>query len=639
LWYLYRMGRKMTGARGMTIGTVLLLVTVGSLAVFTLVAVAFFHMRFSNVVVNQRSARNMAESALATGLSEIWKQEVYGKERRANQYIHLKSSSGDGAEGFLSFHKGKASEFEVPFSTNNFQEKAAVEGGNGRKVPDSTVHLVAKGVCNGATYKAECLYYIPPYPNAMASSGPVVSTGGLLVAGLPSAEDIGEVGGPGGLDTNKLAPGHIISNSPAGQAIYVGPGSEVRGDLIAVGGIKVGAEVNILGEVRPNAVAQTVPKLDVDQIFTKLEGVGTRDEILDPQVPDGTVVDYFTEAKAPLTVRGDLVLDGGVLYCRDDLVVQGQVTGNGAIFCLGDLKIDTGADLTATDQIALVAKGSLELQGASRESQFFNGLVYSEEEILASNITIIGSAVVNGDKDSLLEMDNVSLIKTPLSVEIVVGKPNPGQVAPPNVKPSSSGGFTLGWGEKKKTKYDLSSLEKELLGGFALSGTRIPSLDGEDKFSLDFEASFEKMNPKIRTIDDLSPDEQSRLKLDEYPYKIRDGRISVFFPSQRFLTRDEAIEVGNRYQQEVSAMLPTSVEYTKIVETEEKSWFGLSKDKDTKKTTQTFNPRTTLQNVDIGNYLDGLVQPDPDDNTYIDLTLNQVLDPAEASRVLLWQRF
>ena len=65
MWYLYRMGRKMTGARGMTIGTVLLLVTVGSLAVFTLVAVAFFHMRFSNVVVNQRSARNMAESALA----------------------------------------------------------------------------------------------------------------------------------------------------------------------------------------------------------------------------------------------------------------------------------------------------------------------------------------------------------------------------------------------------------------------------------------------------------------------------------------------------------------------------------------------------------------------------------------------
>ncbi|MCA9780557.1 MAG: hypothetical protein KC800_27725, partial [Candidatus Eremiobacteraeota bacterium] len=91
------MGRCSCKRRGITIGTVLLLVTVGSLAVFTMVAMAFFHMRFSTVVVNQRSARNMAESALATALTEVWKNNEYGTERAPHHTIHLKSSTGDGA--------------------------------------------------------------------------------------------------------------------------------------------------------------------------------------------------------------------------------------------------------------------------------------------------------------------------------------------------------------------------------------------------------------------------------------------------------------------------------------------------------------------------------------------------------------
>jgi hypothetical protein len=639
LWYLYSMGRHLRNSRGMTIGTVLLLVTVGSLAIFTMVAMAFFHMRFSNVIVNQRSARNIAESALATALTKVWESNTYGTERGVLQFVHLNSTTDEAAEGFVSFNKAKASEFGVPFSTNNFESEAAVEGGNGRTVPDSAVHIVALGECRGARYKVEMLYYVPPYPNAMASSGPVVATGGLLVAGLPSVERATEIKGAGGLDKNKLEPGHIMSNSSSGQAIFVGPGSEIRGDLVAVGGIKVGSPVEILGEVRPNASPQTVPSLNVDGVFEKLDEVATRDKILDPTVPDGTAIDYFTEATAPLTVRGDLVLDGGVLYCRDDLNVQGEVTGNGAIFSLGDVKIDGGADLSASDQIAVVAKGSLELQGASKESQYFNGLVYSEEEILASDITIIGAAVVNGDKDSLLQLDNVNLIKTPLAVKLVIGTPDPSSISFNDSPPGGDDAFLGLFGNERDYSLDLSNMKKELLGNFAISGSRVPDVKGESRFSLNFEVVLSRSTKPLASLEDLTAEEKARLPLDEYPYYFRNGKLQIMFPGARQVSRAEAIEAGTQYQDLLADMLPKDIAYDVILRKKNR-FFGIkTSDKTSVAETRHFNPASALKKVDIGGYLDKLEEPEKDEKTVIDLSLNRVIDPAESSKILFWQSF
>lgn len=643
LWYICHVKPRTKPQSGMTIGTVLLMVTVGSMAIFTMVAMAFFHMRFSNVVVNQRSARNIAESALSTALTEVWKSNHYGEERLLNEHLHITSTTDEEAEAFLSFNKEKANEFGVPFSTNNFQSEASVEGGNGRIVPDSTVHLVAVGTCRGAQYKAEALYYVPPYPNAMASTGPVVSSGGLLVAGLPDVAKAVEITSSSGVEESKLEEGHIVSNSGGSQAIFVGPSSQVRGDVVAVGGISVAEAHNILGEVRPNASQQSVPDLDVDSVFTKLENLATRNRITNTTAPANTVVDYFTEATVPLTVQGDLELDGGVLYCRDDLTVQGVVKGHGAIFALGDVQIDSGADLSASDQIALVSKGSMELRGASQNGQFFNGLVYSEEEILASNITIIGAAVVNGNSDSLLQLDNVNLIKTPLSVSLVVGLPSD----PVN---DVEADFTTGSKKKsgflssKRTTTSVSppdakaQLQAALAGGLQVTGLKVPSdVRGEEHFSLLFEGVFSRGLGPINSLADLTTKEQEDLELADHRHRFKGGKLYVRYDKMNGVNRTEAKQAAETLKSKLRAALPAPIAYT--IKTKKKKRTLIFRSSKTKTQNKVFDPMAGLD-IDLDAYLDALVKPQKADNpNLVDMTLNRVFDPAETSKVLLWQGF
>lgn len=630
--------------RGMTIGTVLLLVTVGSLAVFTMVAMAFFHMRFSNVVVNQRSARNIAESALSTALTKVWDNDKFGADRAETDYIHLESSTDENAEAFLAFSKSKAIEFDVPFSTNNFESESAVEGGTGRTVPDSTVHLVAIGKCRGAQYKAEVLYYVPPYPNALASSGPIVSTGGLLVAGIPTVEGAAEAHSAGSIQVDNLEPGHVVSNSRDGRAVFIGPDSAVRGDVVAVGGIKVVNPVKVEGEVRPNASAQTVPNLNVDTVFDRLASIETRDKITDGSLPGGHIVDYFSEATAPLRVRGDLALDGGVLYCRDDLTVTGEVTGNGAIFSLGDVRIEGGADLSTNDQVAVVAKGSLELQGASKEAQFFNGLIYSEKEILANNITIIGAAVVNGDENSPLQLDNVNLIKTPLSVSMVIGLPEKPNLGAPvqkgNNKDKKYGFAGLLGGSKTTYSYQPpdteARLKSTLAGGIQLSGFRMPDESGEKRYSLLFEGVFSRGLADINGVGDLSADEQAKLELDTYRHKFVNGHLYVRYDRLNGVSQADALTRYDELKTQLADALDEPFNYN-IVKKKKKRVLFFSSSK-TSSTPATFDPAGALSQVSLLDFLDTLQKPRKKKGpTFIDLTLNQVFDPAETSRILLWK--
>lgn len=633
--------RRNGSTKGMTIGTVLLLVTVGSLAIFTMVAMAFFHLRFSNAVVNQRSARNMAESALSTALVKVWNDNEFGTARDKDEFLHLASSTDEAAEAFLSFNEEKAASLGVPFSTNNFQGGAAVEGGNGRSVPDNAVHLVAVGVCRGSQYKAEVLYYVPPYPNAMASSGPVVSTGGLLVAGVSSVEQATELAAPTGFDSNKLEPGHIVSNSPNPQAIFVGPNSQVRGDVVAVGGITVNPNAEVLGEVRPNASRQKVPDFNVDEIFNKLSGLKSKDTLTASTLPGNTVLDYFTEARNSLTIQGDLLLDSGVLYCRENLLVRGQVKGNGAIICLGDVKIESGADLTANDQVALVAKGTLELEGTNKNSQFFSGLVYSEKEILASNITIIGSAVVNGDAQSTLHLNNVSLVKSPISVTTVLGVP----LEPPKFDtslPQNTKDSDFFESEKKNYSFEPpgidNTLKATLTGGIQMSGMRLEKKKGEEqRYSILFEAVFRRGIGEISSEADLTADELATLQLDSRKYYFAGGNLYLRYDRLSNATSEEVLGRYEELKTELKTLLPPPVPF-KIKEQVKKRVLVFRSSK-TNYRDMTLDPSNGL-NLDVRNYLARLVGPNKEETpAIIDLNLNRVIDSAEKSRIMLWQQF
>ncbi len=356
------------GKRGMTIGAILLLVTIITLALFTVVAVSFFHLNLSNQLVDQWQARNLAESAIATALGQVWQNQQFGQARAVGETIEVASAYAPAeSEGILTFNKAKASELGLPFSTNNFESAVSVQGGNGRQIPDSAVHLVALGRCLKARYRLEVIYYIPPYPNALAATGPVLSSGGLLVAGVESTRTFANVGSTSSMAQEELLAAHIVSNSQKSRAIQIGANSTVKGDVIAVGGIDLHPSVEVAGEVRTLAGKQPVPDLDVESIFTKLAQVPGDTQLAGGGSPLGDLqIDFFTEAQQEMVVHGDIYLNGGVLYCHKDLHVTGKVHGNGAVFGLGKITIQSGADVSAIDTVALVSKKAIHLEGLDK---------------------------------------------------------------------------------------------------------------------------------------------------------------------------------------------------------------------------------------------------------------------------------
>ncbi|MGE0492927.1 MAG: hypothetical protein AB7S38_27195 [Vulcanimicrobiota bacterium] len=645
------------GARGLTIGSVLLLVTIITLALFTVVAVSFFHLNFSNTVVDQREARNLAESAVATALGRIWMDQTFGKARADDQTIHIPSSfAPDEADGWLTFSKKQASDLKLPFSTNNFEEPTSVEGANGRQIPDSAVHLVAVGKCKNARYQMEAIYYIPPYPNALASTGPLTSSGGLLVAGVASTQAFADTGKATTLDPADLDMAHVASNFAGDKAVSIGPTSTVMGDVMAVGSIDLDTSVKVAGEVREHSGEQTMPDLDVDNIFAKLDEIKGNDQILDgsPTLTN-LEVDFFTEALGDLRVNGNIHLNGGLLYVRGDVDVTGKVYGNGAIFSLGEVSIKEGAEISATDVVALVSKGDITLHGLSKSGNFFNGLVYSEGDLWAKDITVVGAAVANGPKGKgKLRLDNVTLVKTPISVSFAVGVPDVTKSTLPDTtsKEDEDDDRFLGWGDKDTTTTNIISaadkakLADSVVAGLAVSGHRMPATEtGEERFSVAIQGAFSRGN-MYTDASAIPVEDAANFQLDKYPFTIEDKTVYVNYYRGNNVSRETVLAEVANWAAVAQASAGAPVEYTVTTEYKKKesSWFGLSSKttKTSSSSTHTFQPAVKVDDMKVEAYLDSLLKPTIKNGKefyLINLDLNQVFDPAEKSRVLLWQQF
>lgn len=88
-----------------------------------------------------------------------------------------------------------------------------------------------------------------------------------------------------------------------------------------------------------------------------------------------------------------LNLNGGVLYVDGDVTVSKGVTGYGALFATGKIKVSGGSNLGSDSLCALVAGGDLTISGAGADKTQFRGLVYSYGELAVSDVTIVGSLV------------------------------------------------------------------------------------------------------------------------------------------------------------------------------------------------------------------------------------------------------
>ena len=130
---------------------------------------------------------------------------------------------------------------------------------------------------------------------------------------------------------------------------------------------------------------------------------------------------WFAHSPQPLSISGDLDLNGSVLCVEGALDVSGAITGTGFVLVDGDVTVaDGGSDVTGSDQIALAASGDIVLKARSPEGDYFKGLIYSEGNVETRDITVVGALVVNGKrgKAGSVKLDNVRMVYDPAGVSL-----------------------------------------------------------------------------------------------------------------------------------------------------------------------------------------------------------------------------
>lgn len=408
--------------RGFSIGTILLAMVALTLLMFAVVSSSLAHFNLVRANGQRSHAKNLAESALSAAIDRLITED-YQLGLNGTDRVEVRFPGLDNAEGIVSFEAAGA--FRDRWSTNNLGQEPAVAGAGGRSVPGRTLHLIARGRAGSTEVWMECLYYRPPFPDGLLATGPVEANA-LRLAGV--RRDGAYAGGLiDSIDPVEEIPANLYSNSsdglnPGDPSIEVANNSWITGSVRSRGQIQVDAGSTILGELLPGQRARTVPNLDLP---AKIANLRPNALPLNPSYGTDLTLDenWFSHSGSGLSVQGDLHLNGSALLVEGDLVVRGSVLGTGVVLVDGAVTIEDGSSsVTSGDQIAVACTGDLLLTAAGIDSNYFKGLVYSEGNFTARDISIVGAAVVHGRRGrrGSATLQNVRFVRSPGGVEIAL---------------------------------------------------------------------------------------------------------------------------------------------------------------------------------------------------------------------------
>lgn len=404
--------------RGTTVGSYVAALTVFAVFILTMVTMAVQHLHFSGMAYQQQAAKNLAEQAIQRALIKIVESDnqSWGANRTVAEEIVIDNSLyPTGSRGIVLFNKTRASSQKLPFSTNNFNGTGEQAGDLKRSVPLNTLHLVGTGLCGEAQKTVEALYYVPPFPSALASEGPVHSSGPLLVAGVKDPSQFN--GHYENLPPDLRAPSHVFSNSSDEKAVVLQAGAVIKGNVGAHGGIDAAA-AKIQGERRPYSEKQPLPKIDMDSLFARLDQQIGKDT-LGSSISGDYNLEWNAQCNDNLHITGSLKLNQGVLFVKGNLEVDGGITGEGVIYVGGTTTVHRGADFHSSDQVALMSKQKIVLDGAGQNDYFFQGMLYCEQEIQAREITVLGACIARGVGG--LTFENANVLNSPVTLSLIEG--------------------------------------------------------------------------------------------------------------------------------------------------------------------------------------------------------------------------
>lgn len=379
---LTRAGSRRPGARrGSTLAFVLVVATLAFLIAFVFAGTTSAHLGFSNRSSRALRARLLAEAAVTRAVAELQSDPEWGREGQA-LLVQLPGNP-EGAIATLGFEAGREA-----ISTYNLDSDTSRPGFAGRLVPAHSVHLVGEGECLGVRRRVEAIVTLPPYPYAIASSGPIESDGELLVGALDGQ------GGEGPITAETLYPAHLASNDPVEGSISLGPRTTIVGDVRSVGGLQLSEGVVVKGQTLAYGEPVALPEISIESYDPETAQTGF--QVL-PNELAGTSISGTARAPGDLTIYGDLDLDQGKLYVNGHLTVYGLISGRGLVVAREGATVTTGARM-AGGQAVLLSGDDVLLKGGGPLGSFFQGMVYCEGAFEASDITVVGSFISKGSQ-------------------------------------------------------------------------------------------------------------------------------------------------------------------------------------------------------------------------------------------------
>lgn len=406
----------------MSLGGTILTVAILAALASCLANLCVTHLRLSSRADNALHASNLARSAVAAAIARVAETPEFGTASGPEQKtISIQTEQGD---GYLTFSKEEAEAGGFLHSTNNIGNTSIVAGAGGSSVPGDTVHLVGRGICQGVERRVEAVIKVPSYPWAVAATGEVEISSGATVGALPAGvwpptEDV-------------LEPADLVSNSSSTQAITLSGTSRVLGNVETPGTVVVvGDAVVVDGQIRNGAEPNDIPSLRPEtydpqargQEFDNLDSYGTA--LSDPASPPGLHLTGAARRGSDLTVDGTLKLDAGSLYVDGDLTVHGNIEGYGVLVVTGDVTVDSGVALQGATQLALLAGGSVSMQGQGPASTVIRGIFYAEHGLTAKEMTVVG-ALIGGGEEANVRLENVDVYQQQ-AIEVAVTQPDPGE--------------------------------------------------------------------------------------------------------------------------------------------------------------------------------------------------------------------
>ncbi|MEW6283528.1 MAG: hypothetical protein AB1758_33265, partial [Candidatus Eremiobacterota bacterium] len=412
--------------RGTLLGTVLLVCIAGLFTVLAFCFTTLYNFTHTKRLENRMRAQEQADQVLEYAFDRLKQQPAFGKAGAPGSTLERTvSQAGAEVTGRVTFDPEAARQLRIPLSVNNLEGNASVLGVDGIAVPAHAAHVVAVGESGGVRSRVDYLVHMPRFPYVIAASGRVQSRGGLLVASTESLS-------PGGQNFNaaELSPGHLLCNSPEARAVALsGAATRVTGDVRCAGGVQLLGGARVEGELRQRATPEVLQRVDLESY----DPAGRAGLVPLQEVYGSRTLRGFGRRQGDLVCTGNLALENALLYVTGNLTVQGTITGKGVVVVLGQTRLEGGAFLSGSNLCAVLSRGNLTVSGngQGRDRSFFRGLIYTEGDLTARDVTLVGALVGHGGPGSGMQLDNVNAVHDPAAVKVEIDYPVLNGATPP----------------------------------------------------------------------------------------------------------------------------------------------------------------------------------------------------------------